>query len=114
MRPRKIISNVFFRIIPIQFKTTPIHDVIVILMGGVLGLLLALNVVVMQNLFDAVIVAVENKCGMRACVLPVLGLAGTTMGVEMIQGVFNFQGEVIFKKSAGDRKSTRLNSSHMA
>lgn len=104
MRPRKIISNVFFRIIPIQFKTTPIHDVIVILMGGVLGLLLALNVVVMQNLFDAVIVAVENKCGMRACVLPVLGLAGTTMGVEMIQGVFNFQGEVIFKKSAGKIK----------
>ena len=105
MKIKSIWKNVFLRVIPIQFKTTPIHDTIVILIGGLLGVLLTLNVVAMQNLFDAVIAVVGNHGKIGACFLPIIGVACTTMGVEIVQGFFNFQADIIFKKSAGKLKT---------
>ncbi len=104
MKQKNTIRNIIFRVVPIQFKSTPLHDTIVIFMGAVLGLILTLNVVAMQNLFESVVVVVANKGSVWDCLMPLLVLAGTTMGVETIQGVFNFQADVIFKKSAGKIK----------
>lgn len=99
-----VLKNIFFRIVPIQFKSTPLLDTVVALLGVVLGLLLTFNAVAMQFLFDSVSMVVASKGNAWECLLPLLTLAGTTIGVELIQGIFNFLADVIFKKSSGKIK----------
>ena len=103
-RKDSVLKKIFFRIVPIQFKSTPLLDIIVVLLGVILGLLLTSNAVAMQYLFDSISVVVKNKGETWECFLPLLALAGTTIGVELVQGIFNFLADVIFKKSSGKIK----------
>lgn len=96
--------NTFFHIMPIQFKSTPFLDTLVILLGVGLGILLTYNAVAMQFLFDSVSKVVSNKGSVWECFFSLLLLAGTTIGVELLQGMFNFLADVIFKKSSGKLK----------
>lgn len=104
MKIKNVFKNVLIRVVPIQFKSTPIHDTIVILMGVFLGLILTMNVIATQYLFDTITDVVTGSANMWDCLVPLLALAGTTFGVELLQGIFNFQAGVIFKKSAGKIK----------
>lgn len=99
-----IIKNIFLRIVPIQFKSTPILDTMVVLLGVALGLLLTFNAIAMQYLFDSISAVVISKGKAIECFWSVLALAGTTIGVELVQGIFNFLADVIFKKSSGKIK----------
>lgn len=100
-KKESVIKNILFRIIPIQFMSTPVLDTVVILLGAVLGLLMTYNVTAMQKLFDSISTVVANKGTAPDCFLPLLLLACTTIGVELVQGIFNFLADVIFKKSSG-------------
>lgn len=104
MKLKNILRNIILRIVPIQFKSAPVHDTMVILMGVVLGVMLTMNVIVTQRLFDVITDVVEGSSGAWDCLVPLLAVAGTTFGVEIVQGLFNFQAGVIFKKSAGKIK----------
>ena len=96
-----MLRNVVCRIIPIQFMTTPLLDIVDVLLGVALGLLLTYNVKAMQNLFDSISYGVANNGKIVDCFMPLLILAATTIGIEMVQGSFNFLADVIFKKSSG-------------
>jgi len=103
-KKENILKNVLFRIIPIQFKSTPILDTVVTLLGVVLGLFLTFNAMAMQYLFDSISTVVAKQGNAIECFVPLLALAGITIGVELIQGIFNFLASVIFKKSSGKIK----------
>jgi ATP-binding cassette subfamily B protein len=75
-----------------------------ILLGAILGMTLTANVIASQHLFDAITDAAMGRAGFLDCLVPLLGLAAAMLGVEIVQGVFDFQADVIFKKSAGKLK----------
>lgn len=105
MKKNRIVpKNTFFRVMLLQFQSTPLLNVIVILLGVGLGLSLAFNAMAMQNLFDITSETAKNRGSVWSCFPPLLILAGTTMGVELLQGVFDFLADAIFKKSAGKLK----------
>ena len=56
-----VLKNIFFRIVPIQFKSTPLLDTVVALLGVILGLLLTFNAVAMQFLFDSTTTCIVSK-----------------------------------------------------
>lgn len=103
-KKNSVLKNILFRIVPIQFKSTPLLDTVVVLLGVVLGLLLTFNVVAMQYLFDSISAVVASKGKAWDCFWPLMALAGASIGVEIIQGIFNFLADVIFKKSSGKIK----------
>lgn len=104
IKKESVLKNVIFRIIPIQFKSTPLLDTVVALLGVILGLFLTFNTVAMQYLFDSISAVVASKGNAWNCFFPLLALAGITIGVELVQGIFNFLADVIFKKSSGKIK----------
>ena len=105
MKKRKSVLNlVLFRVMPFQFKSTPVLDTVVILLGVALGLLMTSNAVAMQYLFDSISDVVKNNGKPLECFWPMLALTGATIGVELVQGIFNFLADVIFKKSSGKMK----------
>ena len=105
MKKRKsVVYLVLFRVVPFQFKTTPVLDTVVILLGVALGLLMTSNAMAMQYLLDSISDVAKNGGRLLQCLLPMLALAGATIGVELVQGIFNFLADIIFKKSSGKIK----------
>ena len=101
MKPKSVFWNTIRRIVPIQFKSTPIHNTIDILLGAALGLTLTSNVIATQRLFDTITDVAMGRAGAWEWLMPLLVLTGVVFGTEIVQGVFNFQADVIFKKSTG-------------
>ena len=103
-KKKNVLSLVLLRIMPMQFISTPLLDTVVILLGVVLGLLMTSNAMAMQFLLDSVSDVIKNNGKALDCFWPMLALAGATIGVELVQGIFNFLADVIFKKSSGKLK----------
>lgn len=101
-----ILRLVLFRVMPFQYKSTPVLNTVVIFLGVMLGLLMTLNTIVMQFLFDSISDVIQNSGNLPECFWSILFLAGATIGVELVQGIFNFLADVIFKKSSGKMKVT--------
>jgi len=94
--------RILLRIMPIQFKTTPGHDMINLVLGIVHGLSFALSVIATQYLFDAISEAAAGNAGFWDCVLPLLVLATVTFGQQILNGICNFHGfAVLMAKSSG-------------
>jgi len=65
------------------------------------GVSWALTVIATQNLFDVIIDASEGKVGFTDCLFPLLILAGLIFINQILNGVHNFHGGVLFTKAEG-------------
>jgi ATP-binding cassette subfamily B protein len=94
--------QVIVKIIPIQFRSAPLHCLNENLLGMVHGISFVLTVVATQQLFDTISKAAAGKTSTLDCVLALSLLAVTTFGQQIINGVHNFHGiGVLLPKSAG-------------
>ena len=98
--------KVLFRVIPMQFKITPVHSTISRLMGVVHALTWTASVIATQILFDAIADAATGQIGFTQCVMPLLLLAGITFGQQIMNGVHNFYTfSIVWAKSTGGLKT---------
>jgi len=94
-------AKIMLRIVPMSYKTTPWHNILSNLMGIFHGMSFALSVVATQYLFDIISKASTGDAGFLDCLAPLLVLAGVTVFQQVMNGIHNFHGGVLFAKSAG-------------
>jgi len=93
------------RVIPLSYKSTPLHNLFSNLTGIIHGMSFALSVVATQYLFDAITQAATGKENFIYCLVPLLVLAAVTFGQQILNGAHNFHAHVMFNKSTGKLKT---------
>jgi len=89
------------RIIPISYRATPWHNISSNLLGILHGASFALTVIATQHLFDAIAEVSMGRGNFLDCFFPLLILAAITFGNQILNGVGNFQADVMFTKATG-------------
>lgn len=99
---RKIIP----RVIAMQFKACPWLCAVSVLLGSIAAVLLTVNVIANQGLFDAITYAAMGNIGFSGVMLPLLIVGGVSFGVQITNGLINFvAGTVLNQKSMGHLKA---------
>lgn len=103
------LSIILARVMMMQFKATPGHSILNILIGALMALLLTSSVIATQRLFDAITVLSSGLIGYWDATIQIFILAGIIIGREVLNGVLNFHTEILSSKTIGNIKFNLLN-----
>ncbi|MCL2007069.1 MAG: ABC transporter ATP-binding protein/permease [Treponema sp.] len=93
--------GVALRLIPMQFRAAPLHNLTLVLMQVFHALIWALNIAAIRNLFDAIAGAQAGYIDFMGCLTPLLILAGITFAQQLMNGLVNFYNSVAAGKTEG-------------
>lgn len=104
-KERYSFTKTILRVIPMQFRSTPWLNIACQFFGMAQMLMLAYSVVVTQKLFDAIANVAVGKADFKTCLIPLVMLAGTNIGYQIMDWLAMFMIETINGKSAGKIKT---------
>ena len=91
MKPKKYsFVRVMLRLLPLQFKSSPLLAITIILLAVASGLLTTAAVMTTQRLFDAVSQIATGQFDWRHGIPPLLVFASVVFGEQVITSIGNF------------------------
>ena len=100
-KQKKSYLKYLLRAVSIQFKSTPVHMIIMMLIISLEAIGLTARTIVNENLFDAIIGASLGKISFFQCLFPIVIMAVVTLGQQAMNGIKFWYWPVIVDKTAG-------------
>jgi len=95
------LRKITLTIVRLLFTSTPGHCTLDMLLAVVHSLTFTMTVISTQLLFDAIIRAAGGLTDFGGCVVPLLIMSAATFGQQIMNGVHNFHGGMMFEISRG-------------